>query len=89
MLTSQKNQNSAIQEVKGYTYPKLYTGVEWYVGFYAFDPVQGKLRRKKIKINHIGKISERRQYAASLIKRIIQKLDNGWNPWIEAENGKA
>ena len=85
----QKKTNSSLLEIKGYTYPKLYTGVDWYVGFYAFDPAQNKMRRKKIKINHIEKVSERRQYAATLIKRLIQKLDQGWNPWIELDNSKA
>lgn len=89
MNTTQKNGKSDLIEVISYTYPKLYTGVEWYVGFNAFDPVSGKMKRKKIKLNHIQKVSERRHYANGLIKRLITKLDQGWNPWIEAENGKA
>lgn len=89
MYQSEVSSNYAIKEIVSFTYPKLYTGVEWYVGFYAFDPAQGKMRRKKIKINHIERIGERRQYANGLIRRIIHKLDQGWNPWIEAENGKA
>lgn len=79
----------AIEEIKSFSYPKLYTGKEWYVGFNAFDPASKSMRRKKIKLNHIKKIGERRQYADGLMKRLIVKLEKGWNPWIEAENEKA
>lgn len=47
MSTLQNNQNPSINKVKAFTYPKLYTGVEWYVGFMAFDPAKGTMRRKK------------------------------------------
>lgn len=80
---------SHVKQVIGYTYPELHTGVEWYVGFYAYDPVRKEMRRKKIKINFIKKVTDRRKYAESLKRRIIQKLDAGWNPWIESEDGKA
>lgn len=76
-------------EIKQYTPPKLYTGKEWYVGFMAFDPVKGTMRRKRIKLNFIDKIGERRKYADGLIKRLNNKLLQGWNPWVEAENGMA
>ena len=72
-----------------YTPPELYTGKEWYVGFYAHDPALGQMRRKKIKVNFIGKISERRTYSHDLIKRLSDKLRTGWNPWIEADHPKA
>ena len=85
----QNSAQSALKEVIGYTYPNLYTGKEWYVGFYAFDPVAGKMRRKKIKINFIEKAADRRRYAGELCKRISRKLDQGWNPWIESENPRA
>lgn len=75
--------------ILSYTPPNLYTGKEWYIGFYAFDPARGTMRRKKIKINFIEKISDRRQYAKGMIKRLNSQLERGWNPWIEAENGQA
>lgn len=55
----------------------------------AFDPASKKMKRKKIKLNHIEKIGERRRYADGLIKRLLVKLESGWNPWIEAENEKS
>ena len=62
--------NFLTSEVISYTPPKLYTGKkgnDWYIGFKAFDPLAGVLRLKRIKLNHIEKISERRKYAADLI----------------------
>lgn len=83
------SENASIKEIIGYSYPKLYTGKEWYIGFYAFDPASGQMRRKKIKLNHIEKVTERKKFASGLIFRLSKQLENGWNPWIEAENSKA
>lgn len=91
MYLPKKNTSSSsnIKELISYTYPRLYTGKEWYIGFYAFDPLTGGMRRKKIKINYIAKITDRRRFADGLIKRLCQQLDRGWNPWIEKENAKS
>ena len=77
---------STLQEIISYTLPKLQKGKEWVIYFYAFDPALGKLHRKRIKLNHIISIKERRQYAKDLMKRISEKLALGWNPQIESEN---
>lgn len=76
-----------IQQAISYTLPQLYSGKEWYIGFYAFDPSIGKLRRKKIKLNFIKSIAERRKRAKDIIYVLSCKLEKGWNPWIEAMNG--
>ncbi|MDR1341548.1 MAG: site-specific integrase [Prevotellaceae bacterium] len=81
--------NAEIKGIIGYTIPHLYTGLHWYVGFYAFDPVEQRMKIKRIKLNHITRVSERRSYANDLIKRLYDKLRAGWNPWIEAENSRA
>lgn len=78
-----------LQEIKSYTLPKLNTGKEWFIYFYAFNPVAGKLQRKRIKLNTIKSVTERRKYAKDFMMRITEKLVTGWNPWIEAENSHA
>lgn len=88
MHTPQKK-TANLYEIKNFTYPKLHTGKDWYIDFYAFCPASGTMRRKKIKLNHISKIGERRKYAEGLIKRTILNLERGWNPWIEAENSRS
>lgn len=89
MLTLPKKQKSELEEIKNFSYPRLVTGKEWYIIFYAFDPAKDQMRRKRIKLNHIPKTGERRKYADGLMKRLIKKLEDGWNPWIESENAKA
>ena len=81
-----RKQSSSVLSIVAYTPPQLYVGVEWYIGFMAFDPAKGKMRRKKIKLNHISKIGERRSYAKDLINRLSEQLRRGWNPWIERES---
>ena len=54
---------SSLKNIQAYTPPVLREGKEWYIEFYAFNPVKAKLCRKKIKINSVKKISERRKYA--------------------------
>lgn len=80
---------SSFLEIVSYTIPQLYTGNCWYIGYTAFCPAEGKLKRVRIKLNHIKNARDRRQYAKDLIYRISRKLENGWNPFIEAENSKA
>ena len=65
MIERKRCDSVAINELRAFTYPLLHTGKEWYVGFNAFDPVQGKMRRKKIKINSIKTITQRKRYVAS------------------------
>ena len=83
----------SLKELISFTYPRLYKGksmnADWYVGFYAFDPSVGQMRRKRIKINYIKKVTDRKRYATALINRINQQLDCGWNPWIAEKHGKA
>ena len=61
-------QKSTIDEIISFTYPRLRENdPAWYVEFYAFDPVRGKMRRKRIKINRLATKKQRREYAAGLI----------------------
>lgn len=80
-----KNKDS-IQEIIGWTTPKLHQASECYVSFKVFDPCYGKLRLKKIMLGHIKGKRNQRVYGEALIKRITQKLLEGWNPWIEESN---
>lgn len=73
-----------IQEVIGWKPPVLHQASECYVSFSAFDPNVGKMRMKKIMLDHIKGKRQQRMYGMELIKRLTQKLLEGWNPWIEA-----
>ena len=62
---------------------KLAEGKEWYVYFSVKDPVSGKNRRIKHKLNHIKTIKERRKAARIIIARYNEQLGLGWNPFLE------
>jgi len=75
--------------IRAYKPPRLVTGKDWYVLLYAYDPVLGTMRRKRYRLNDIDSIFERRRFAEGLMKRLNERLINGWNPWIESENSNA
>jgi integrase len=78
-----------IDQIKIYRPAKLCTGKEWFVEFYAFNFELKKLCRKKIKLNHITKVSDRRVFANGLIRRLNAELEKGWNPFVAEENSKS
>lgn len=85
--TTPINNNSI--DIVGFTFPQLYIGKEWYVGFYAFDPASGKSKRKRYKINFVGTATKKRRYASHLITKLSDRLERGWNPWIESESSNS
>ena len=79
----------AYAEILPYTYPALYEGKQWYVGFYAVDPATGQMKRKRYKLTHIKGYKQRRRYAQRMIYELMDKLDHGWNPWVKEEEKPA
>lgn len=84
MYSAKTRKGASLQEVISYTLPKLHTGKNWYVDFLAYDPVDGKMRRKKYMLDSIAKLTDRRKRAAEIIANVTAKLRNGWNPWADA-----
>ena len=78
------SKNDAIAEIKKWTPPRLHLGKESYVDFMAYDPLSGKLKRKKIMIGRIKGRKAQRIYADGIIQRLMEKLLGGWNPWIDS-----
>jgi integrase len=68
---------------------RLTEGKEWYISYYAFNPVENKLVRKKIKLNRIQQKTHRRLIARKMANEINDKLFQGWNPFIENEAPKS
>ena len=68
---------------------RLTIGKSWYVSYYVLNPETNKLIRKRIKVNRVSPISERRKFARQLIHKINVKLAEGWNPLLEQETPKA
>ena len=88
MCAARKKLNS-LSEVLKFTFPKLHTGPKWYVDFYAYDPANDTMRRKKFHLDNIGKITERRKRANEMIESLTKLLRSGWSPWINAETNRS
>ncbi len=67
-----------------YTPPKLTIGKDWYISYYVKSPETNKLKRIRIKLNHIKPITERKKAAKSIIAALTEKLALGWNPFVES-----
>lgn len=71
--------------IHGYIPAQLYTGKDWYVGYYVQHPETGQLVRKRVKVNRIKNKKERKRYGLRLVHEINQKLYMGWNPFTHQE----
>jgi len=79
-----KNQN-----LLNFKQAELCKGKEWFIHYYVINPATGKLHRKKVKLNWIKSIPERKKYADLLKKEINLKLYNNWNPFVEEMNPRG
>ena len=84
-----KTLGTNVSELVGYSYPKLHKGKEWYVDFYARDPVTNKMRRKKYWIGTELRVAERNRRAAEIISVVSKQLMNGWNPWVNTDESRG
>lgn len=79
---------NSVAAIRQFTPPVLREGKEVFIEFYAFSPADGKMKRKRIKLGRIKGVKARREYAKGVIERLIFKLQNGWNPWLEQDLGE-
>lgn len=78
-----KKMGASIYSAVPYSFPKFHDGKTPYVDFVCYDPVIGKMRRKKFHISGIKSKSARKQRAAEIIALISARLREGWNVWAE------
>ena len=67
-----------------YREAKLTQGSVWFISFYCLDPLTGKLKRVRIKVNRIRSARERKRNALNMVAAINQRLSMGWNPLAES-----
>lgn len=73
----------------GFTLPVMHTkGSNWYVDFYAHDPVSGRMKRKKYMLNKFKTDQKKRMMGSLLIYNITAKLTAGWNPWVNVDKSR-
>lgn len=84
-----RKKGTPLNEVLSFTYPKLHTKKNWYVDFLAYDPAEGKMKRKKYMLDSIPKVTERRKRASELIESLMKQLRSGWSPWVNVESSRG
>ncbi len=62
---------------------------DWYVKFYVWNPFRGCMALRRVKVNRVKNIRERRMFARNLAREINAKLEAGWNPFVEQETRKG
>lgn len=87
-MSLNKRKGASIDNIIGYTLPKLHTGKNWYIDFKAFDPLEQTMKRKKYMLDGIDKLSERKKRAAEVITNLTNQLLTGWNPWADTSNSR-
>ncbi len=75
--------------MQSFTYPRLHTGKSWYIDFLAFDPAEGKMKRKKYMLDNIPTIRERRARSVEIINSLLKLLRTGWSPWVDASASRS
>ena len=70
-----KFREGSITKLVGYTYPTLHKGKRWYVDFFAIDPANDCMKRKRYYISNDLKISDRKRRAAEVIAEGRVKLE--------------
>jgi integrase len=78
-----------LEEIKSYRPARLATGKEWFVEYYVYNIELKKMVRKRIMLNYIKKVSDRRTFATHLMQRLNNELSKGWNPYIAEENSRS
>lgn len=77
---------TSTSQIIGFTLPRLHTGKNWYVDFFAYDPVSDGMKRKKYMLDRTKSRTDRRKLASLLISNLTQRLIKGWNPFIRNDS---
>jgi integrase len=81
--------SETLQKSGNYRPARLSCGVRWYIEYYVYHIELKKMVRKRIQLNSIEKISERRAYANKLLRKLNSELEKGWSPYIDEESAKS
>lgn len=76
------------RNIVGYTLPRLHTGKNWYVDFFAYDPTIDRLKRKKFMLDKYTK-KERRHMSTLLLTNLTRMLIDGWNPFVNDDRSRS
>jgi integrase len=57
----------------------------WYISLYARDPITGRNKEKRYKVNRLKSLTARRAWARQCMADLTRKLQAGWNPFAKDE----
>lgn len=75
---------NGVSESVRWTWPVYHKGKACYVDFSVWDPETGGMHRKRIQVQHVKGSAAREKYARALIRELVNKLSDGWNPWVDS-----
>lgn len=79
-----KKQKSIFSDLVDQRLPKRHdTPTGSYIDWYQRDPMTGQLRRSKVMLNKYEEGFERDTMAARIMANIVNKMDRGWNRWVD------
>lgn len=85
-MAVQNSKFRGFARITTYTSPVYHNKKNCYVDFMAFDPAEGRLKRKKYMLDGIRKEKDRKARASELMAVLSAKLRSGWSPWMEGHD---
>ena len=70
-----------IDQTLAFTTPRIVYGTCTNLVFYAFDGASGHMRRKRIRLDHLGTEKAIRRRETEIVGKFTQLLFAGWTPW--------
>ena len=70
-----------IDRALAFTQPRISYGTDVVLYFYAFDDHSMAMKRKRVKLNHLGTRKSIRKREKQIVSRFTEMLSLGWNPF--------
>lgn len=74
---------NVIDQTLAFTAPRIVYGSSTNLVFYAFDGNSSRMRRKRIRLDHLGTEKAIRRRETEIIGKFTQLLFAGWTPWAK------
>lgn len=87
MSTTQKHKNTI--SFVDFIPAELRENKRWEIIYYVNNPYTNKLERKANRVRPLKSLIERRKLAKKMVLEINRKLDRGWNPFLNENEGKG
>ena len=87
MSTTQKSKTATL--FIDYVPAELRENKRWEIIFYVINPYTEKLKRKAKRVKPLKSITERRKLGKRMVLAINNKLERGWNPFLNSNEAKG